>query len=625
MRFSKKSIRYLLIDPVCAIVSLLLATLLRHDLSVSDAIEYMKVSPAFFIVLPCFAVFWGIIFGSYRAIYLTPSSKDAFRQIDISVMTVVSVYIVHLFLKFPISRGISILFGILFFILSIAVRYAEHLMRTMIIARETAKNPSSRVLIVGAGHAASMLIHMLATRPDMKLSPVAAVDDDRSKYHLTVSGVKVCGTTDDIPAVVKAHKISEIIIAIPSAKSSQLKAIFDKCKGLGIPVRSFATISDFHDFMSGAQSSLKNISIEDLLFRDSIETDMSAVSEYIRGKSVLVTGGAGSIGSELCRQVMKYGCRHLVIMDINENGLFYLQNELLEKYPEERFCARVGSIRDKVRMDYLFKRHKFDIVFHAAAHKHVPMMEANIFEAVKNNVFGTKNVIECCIENQTERFVLISTDKAVNPTNVMGATKRMAELLVQYYNGRGCELAAVRFGNVLGSNGSVIPIFRKQIESGGPVTVTDRNIMRYFMTIPEAVSLVLDAGVSAEGGEVFVLDMGQPVNIYDLACNMIELAGLRVNEDIEIKITGLRPGEKMFEELLLEEESFTRTGNNKIFIMHDDTDIDTVESSVKRLEELINSDCGDATLKNALFESILVDIKESAARGKDLSAFSHIV
>ncbi len=604
---------------------MILATLVRHDLSISESIDYIKASQVFFIILPCFAVLWGILFGSYRAIYMTPSSKDALRQVEISVMTVVSVYIVHLFFEFPISRGITILFGILFFLFSIAVRYAEHLMRTILIARANARNPSSRALIVGAGHAASMLIHMIATRPDMKISPVAVVDDDRSKYHLTISGVKVCGTTDDIAAVAKAHKVSEIIIAIPSAKSGELKAIFDKCKGLGLPIRSFATISDFHDFMSGTQSSLKNISIEDLLFRDSIETDMSVVSEYIEGKSVLVTGGAGSIGSEICRQVLKYGCRHLVIMDINENGLFYLQNELLEKYPEERFCARIGSIRDKVRMDYLFKRHKFDIVFHAAAHKHVPMMESNIFEAVKNNVFGTKNVIECCIENGTERFVLISTDKAVNPTNVMGATKRMAELLVRHYNGRGCELAAVRFGNVLGSNGSVIPIFRKQIEAGGPVTVTDRNIMRYFMTIPEAVSLVLNAGVSAEGGEVFVLDMGEPVNIYDLACNMIELAGFRVNEDIEIKITGLRPGEKMFEELLLEDESFTRTSNNKIFIMHDDTAVDNVVDNISKLDELINSDCGDGTLKSALFESISVDMKECAERGKDLNAFSHIV
>ena len=381
---------------------------------------------------------------------------------------------------------------------------------------------------------------------------------------------------------------------------------------------------DFHEFMSGSRKSLKTLSIEDLLFRDSVKPDMSAVSDYINGKSVLVTGGAGSIGSEICRQVLEYGCRHLVIMDINENGLFFLQNDLLAKYPRERFCVRVGSVRDKVRMDYLFKSHKFDVVFHAAAHKHVPLMEDNVFEAVKNNVFGTKNTIECCIENGAEKFVLISTDKAVNPTNIMGATKRAAELLVQRYNGRGCELAAVRFGNVLGSNGSVIPIFRKQIESGGPVTVTHRNIMRYFMTIPEAVSLVLNAGVSARGGEVFVLDMGEPVGIYDLACNMIELAGLKLDRDIKIEFTGLRPGEKMFEELKLDSEQCTRTAHDKIFIMHAASPTDKVDSDIENLDALLSRDSTEEELRSAIFDTISIDFEESAKHGADTSEFSEI-
>ncbi|MBQ8004001.1 MAG: polysaccharide biosynthesis protein, partial [Oscillospiraceae bacterium] len=356
----------------------------------------------------------------------------------------------------------------------------------------------------------------------------------------------------------------------------------------------------------------------------SIKTDMSEVKSFISGKCVLVTGGAGSIGSEICRQVLEYGCKYLVIMDINENGLFYLQNDLLAKYPRERFCVRVGSVRDKERMGYLFRRHKFDIVYHAAAHKHVPLMEDNVFEAVKNNIFGTKNTIECCIENGVRKFVLISTDKAVNPTNIMGATKRAAELLVQHYNGRGCELAAVRFGNVLGSNGSVIPIFRRQIEEGGPVTVTHRNIMRYFMTIPEAVSLVLNAGAAARGGEIFVLDMGQPVSIYDLACNMIELAGLRVGEDIEIKITGLRPGEKMFEELKLEDETHTRTNHDKIFIMRTKETTAKVDGDIAHLSELVASDSGEAAIRAAVFETISVDFEESTRHGGELSEFCEL-
>ncbi|MBQ5777823.1 MAG: polysaccharide biosynthesis protein, partial [Oscillospiraceae bacterium] len=421
------------------------------------------------------------------------------------------------------------------------------------------------------------------------------------------------------------RRADEIIIAIPSASSSELKQIFDKCKETGLAVKTFGSLLDFHEFMDGKKASLKSLSIEDLLFRDSIKTDMSAVSEYIKGKKVLVTGGAGSIGSEICRQVLEYGCSHLVAMDINENGLFYLREDLLENYPEDRFSVRVGSIRDKERMDYLFARHKFDIVFHAAAHKHVPLMEENVFEAVKNNVFGTKNTIECCIEHKVDRFVLISTDKAVNPTNIMGATKRVAELLVRRFSGEGgCEMSAVRFGNVLGSNGSVIPTFRKQIEEGGPVTVTHRDIMRYFMTIPEAVSLVLNAGVTANGGEIFVLDMGEPVSIYELAKNMIELAGLKLGEDIEIKFTGLRPGEKMFEELKLDSESYTRTKNDKIFVMHTEDSAEKTDSGIKNLGELVASDCGEQALRNAIFETIAMDFEVCSERGRNPGSFSEI-
>ena len=473
---------------------------------------------------------------------------------------------------------------------------------------------------MGAGDAGISLIHMLLTTSGMNSYPVALVDDNPRKRGMTVSGIRVYGETSDIVSIAQKTKAEEIIIAIPSASSKQLNVIYEKCKDCELPVKTFGSLVDFNKFLQGSKKSLKDLSIEDLLFRDTIKKDMSVVSEYIKGKTVLVTGGAGSIGSEICRQILEYGCRFLVIMDINENGLFFLKNDLLAKYPENRFCTRVGSVRDKKRMDYLFKRHKFDVVFHAAAHKHVPLMEENPFEAIKNNVFGTKNTVECCIENGTKRFVLISTDKAVNPTNIMGATKRAAELIVQRYNGRGCEVSAVRFGNVLGSNGSVIPVFQKQIENGGPVTVTHRNIIRYFMTIPEAVSLVLSAGVTAKRGEIFVLDMGEPVSIYDLACNMISLAGLKPHEDIRIEFTGLRPGEKMFEEIKLDSEKCTKTDNDKIFIMETEPISEKVDRDLQRLSELLSSDCSEEKIKEALFDMISVDLKKSLEHGSHIGA-----
>ncbi len=625
MKFNVKFLCYILIDLLCSAAALFAAAVLRFDMSTAEATAFLsRTNPIYFFVLGGAVLGLGIILGTYRTLYVNISFRDVLRQCEIAIATVVIAYISHHIFKYQISMSITCMFGFLFILLTVAVRCTEHMYKVFLLSRKANGATVSRVLVVGAGHAGSMLIHMLTTRRDMCLYPVAVVDDDPSKKMMTLSGVRVLGNTSDIEKIAKERRADEIIIAIPSASSTQLKDIFEKCKGAEIPVKSFGSLLDFQDFMSGSRKSLKNLSIEDLLFRDSIKTDMSAVSEYISGKSVLVTGGAGSIGSEICRQVLEYGCRYLVIMDINENGLFFLQNDLLAKYEQERFCVRVGSVRDKVRMDYLFKSHKFDIVFHAAAHKHVPLMEDNVFEAVKNNVFGTKNTIECCIENGTERFVLISTDKAVNPTNIMGATKRAAELLVQRYNGRGCELSAVRFGNVLGSNGSVIPIFKKQIEAGGPVTVTHRDIMRYFMTIPEAVSLVLNAGVKAKGGEVFVLDMGEPVSIYDLACNMIELAGLKLHRDIEIEITGLRPGEKMFEELKLDSESYTRTDHDKIFIMHTNEPNDKVDADIENLDDLLNRDSGEEALRSALFETISIDFEETTRHGADIAAFSEL-
>ena len=625
MKLNIKFFAYVLIDLLCLGAAIFLAGVLRFDFSVSEATAFLlKVSPLYFIIIAATALLLGILIGTYRNLYINFSFNDVVRQGIIAAAACIFAWLGHIIFDYTLSGSITVMAGFLFFVFTGAIRGIESFYKLILFSHRST-DEVSRVIIIGAGNAGSMLIHRLKTHRDMNLVPVAVIDDDKYKCGMSISGVPVVGNMSKLADIAEQRRADEIIIAIPSASSAVLKQIFDKCKETGLPVKTFGSLLGFHEFMDGKKGSLKDLSIEDLLFRDSVKTDMSAVSDYIRGKRVLVTGGAGSIGSEICRQVLKYGCSYLVAMDINENGLFYLRSDLLEEFPGERFCVRVGSIRDKERMDYLFSRHKFDIVFHAAAHKHVPLMEENVFEAVKNNVFGTKNTIECCIEHKVDRFVLISTDKAVNPTNIMGATKRVAELLVRRYSGEGdCEMSAVRFGNVLGSNGSVIPIFRRQIEAGGPVTVTHRDIMRYFMTIPEAVSLVLNAGVTANGGEIFVLDMGKPVSIYDLAKNMIELAGLKLGEDIEIEFTGLRPGEKMFEELKLDSESYTKTRNDKIFVMHTEDSAEKTEADINKLHELISGDCGEQALRDAIFNTISMDFRACSEHGSNPNAFCDI-
>ena len=603
------------------------AVLLRFDLSLTYARQiFEQIAVEYYIALFGSVIFYSILFGTYRIIYVNVTFRDILRQGYISLLTALTAFVAHMFFDLKtFSISLTCLFALLFMIFSLLVRSFTRLMTVVSSSRHN-DGETRRAIIIGAGNAGSMLANMLINRRDMGIHPVGLIDDDRGKHGMTISGVKVYGELSKIERIAALRRATEIIIAIPSATPADMKEIYDKCKGTNLPISTFGSLMDFRAFMDGSHKSLKKVTIEDLLFRDSVKPDMTKVSEYVKGKRVLVTGGAGSIGSEICRQVLEYGCEYLVIMDINENGLFFLQNDLAEKYGKQCFSVRIGSIRDKERMQHLFKKHKFDIVFHAAAHKHVPLMEENPFEAVKNNVFGTKNTIECCVEHNVGKFVLISTDKAVNPTNIMGATKRVAELLVQQYNGKGgCEMSAVRFGNVLGSNGSVIPIFRRQIEAGGPVTVTHRDIKRYFMTIPEAVSLVLNAGVSAKGGEIFVLDMGEPVNIYDLACNMIELAGLKVDKDIKIEITGLRPGEKMFEELKLEDESYTRTNHDKIFIMHTEGGGKTFDGNLEKLSDVLASDNStEKELRTAVFETISMDFDACAKKGADLNSFSSL-
>ncbi len=430
--------------------------------------------------------------------------------------------------------------------------------------RSTAEK--KRTMLIGGGQAGAMVLREFRYSAHSENKVVCVIDDDRSKWGSFIQGVKIVGGKESIVSAAEKYNVEEIILAIPSASRRQKLDILEICHATGCKLR---TLPGLYQLANGEVSiqKIREVDIEDLLGRDIVKIDLNEVAGYIKDKVVLVTGGGGSIGSELCRQAATQKPKTLIIFDIYENNAYELQMELRRQHPELNLVVLIGSVRDKGRVDYVFDKYRPDIVCHAAAHKHVPLMEDSPLEAIKNNVFGTYNVAEAADRYGARRMILVSTDKAVNPTNVMGASKRICEMVVQMWNGRSkTEYVAVRFGNVLGSAGSVIPLFRRQIKEGGPVTVTDKNVIRYFMTIPEAVQLIFQAGAYAKGGEIFVLDMGEPVRIDDLARNMIRLSGLEPDLDIPIVYTGLRPGEKLYEELLLSGEGMQKTANDLIYI-----------------------------------------------------------
>lgn len=456
--------------------------------------------------------------------------------------------------------------------------------------------PRENTMIVGGGQACQMLLTEILRVDDSRYLPVCIVDDDYNKISRKIQGVNVFGPIERIPDLCKRFDVKTIIFSVPSCEPQRRKEILDICFSTGCKVK---TLPDVHRLMFDQPllPQTTQIPIEDLLGRNPVIFDDENVSQFLRGKTCIITGGGGSIGSELCRQIAKYNPLKMIILDIYENNAYDIQQELIEHYGKSLdLVVEIASVRDYEKLEIIFKKHRPDIVFHAAAHKHVPLMEHNPEEAIKNNIFGTYNTAKLASVYKTKKFVMVSTDKAVNPTNVMGATKRCCEMIVQYMDEQSpdTEFVSVRFGNVLGSNGSVIPLFRRQIENGGPVTVTHPDINRFFMTIPEAVSLILQAGSMAEGGEIFVLDMGEPVKIVTLAENLIKLYGETPGERIKIKFTGLRPGEKLYEELLMNEEGLTATNNNKIYIGNqifvDKTDF---ESKLAALHKLIDSQCVD--------------------------------
>ncbi len=450
-------------------------------------------------------------------------------------------------------------------------------------------NQLKKVLIVGAGNAANEIIKTIHANMSQIYDIVGIVDDNKKRFGYTISGVKIIGNRNDIIKICEENKVDFIFFSIARIDNENKRQILNICQATNAKVRILPGMREIVNDKKLFES-LRDVEIEDLLGRDPIKLDNNNIANLIKNKTVLVTGGGGSIGSELCRQIMKHKPERLVMVDIYENSLYDIELELKSKYPKMKIDAIIASVRDKKRIEQIFETYHPYLVFHAAAHKHVPLMENSPLEAIKNNVFGTYNVVNTCDKYNVKRFVLISTDKAVNPTNIMGATKRLCEMIVQAKDKvSSTEFVAVRFGNVLGSNGSVVPLFKKQILAGGPVTVTHKEITRFFMTIPEAVELVLQAITYANGGEIFVLDMGEPVKIYDLAVSLIKLSGLVPNEDIKIEITGLRPGEKLYEELLMAEEGLEKTEHNKIFIAEpSDITINDIEEKLEKLDDLID-------------------------------------
>lgn len=509
-------------------------------------------------------IFW--LFRLYHSLWQYASIAEVYRIAEACIIVEVVHFLSNKIAGNMLPRSCYFNAAIYLIIAICASRFMYRMIRTVLNKYRNIKT-SNNVMIIGAGEATNVIMREIQNSSYLANSNIACIiDDDRRKVGKYIRGVKVIGTRDKIKEAAKLYDIDEIIFAIPSASNEVKRDILNICKETDCTLKILPGVYQMVDGEINVNS-IRNVDVLDLLGRDPIEVDIESIMAYVKDKVIMVTGGGGSIGSELCRQLVSHKPKQLIIFDIYENNAYDIQQELKINYPDANVVTLIGSIRNVSRLESVFAQYKPDIVYHAAAHKHVPLMEVSPDEAVKNNVVGTWNVARMADKYGVKKFVMISTDKAVNPTNVMGATKRICEMIVQTYNEISkTDFVAVRFGNVLGSNGSVIPLFKRQIEAGGPVTVTDPNIIRYFMTIPEAVSLVLQAGAYAKGGEIFILDMGEPVKIDDLAKNLIRLSGYTLGVNMEIKYTGLRPGEKLYEELLMKEEGLQETDNKLIHI-----------------------------------------------------------
>ena len=561
-----KRIFLVVYDIIAVIAASMLALVIRFEgnytaIPRAYIVKSLQYAPVIIIVTA--VVFYGL--HLYSSLWTFAGAPELINITFACALSALAQMTVMVLFDVRMPRSYYILYGVALWMLVFLSRFSYRGIRTL-IKRQESGAATSRVMIVGAGAAGNLLVKEIRNSNHVSKRVVCIIDDDKSKEGSYLHGVKVMGNRQNIPELVKQCRIDEIIIAMPSAPAKEIKEILDVCKETGCDLKRLPGVYQIVNGEVGI-SKLKEVDVNDLLGREPVKVDLSAIMDYVAGKVVLVTGGGGSIGSEICRQVAGHNPKMLVLVDIYENTTYDIQNELKNRFPDLNLVVLIASVRNTKRMDMIFETYRPDIVYHAAAHKHVPLMEDSPNEAVKNNVLGTWKVVQAADKWKVKRFVMISTDKAVNPTNIMGATKRICEMIIQTYNSRSrTEFVAVRFGNVLGSNGSVIPLFKRQIEQGGPVTVTHPDIIRYFMTIPEAVSLVLQAGAYAKGGEIFVLDMGEPVKIADLARNLILLSGHKPGEDIQIIYTGLRPGEKLYEEMLMHEEGLQDTENKLIHI-----------------------------------------------------------
>ena len=557
-------------DVISIILVSFIPVLMRYDLDFDQVEEHFMTTTITYLpinIIATLIVFY--VFKLYDSLWAYAGEREL-QNLVMGCAVSSGITAVGLqFFKVPGHQAEPKTYYFLYLVLLIALifisRFSYRFLRSAKHHSEKNKNAKA-VMVIGAGEAANIIIKDIIKSNYNTMSIKCIIDDDSDKWGRYIQGIRVVGGRDRIVECADLYDIDEIIVAIPSVSRQELKKILDICKNTHCKMRA---LPGMYQLVNGEVnvSRLREVEVEDLLGRDPIAVDIDSIAGYVSGKTVMVTGGGGSIGSELCRQVAGHKPKRLIIVDIYENNAYDIQQELKTKYPELDLVVLIASVRNTLRINMIFEKYKPDIVYHAAAHKHVPLMEDSPNEAIKNNVFGTWKTAMAAAMNGTAKFVMISTDKAVNPTNVMGASKRICEMIVQTMNKHyDTEFVAVRFGNVLGSNGSVIPLFKKQIAAGGPVTVTDPNIIRYFMTISEAVSLVLQAGAFAKGGEIFVLDMGEPVKILDLAENLIKLSGYKVGEDIRIEFTGLRPGEKLYEEMLMDEEGLQDTANKMIHI-----------------------------------------------------------
>lgn len=581
-----------LVDIATMIMNSYLALILRHeghyswidDKYINSIQSYMIINIVttliIFIILNLYNNVWSFI-GVHEELMIVAACtlSTAFQGLGMEVFMLEvprSYYVFYLFLMVTTTT---------------ITRFSYRMLATVKHGLKRNRGKIVNTLVIGAGEAGSVIVQEIRSSKYLNRNVVGIIDDNPSKKGKYLHGIKILGNRNDIKRLAEKYDVQEIILAIPSASAKDTRDILKICNETECKLK---VLPGMYQLITEevSVSKLREVSIEDLLGRDTIDIDVESVCNHVNNQVVMITGGGGSIGSELCRQIAAHNPKLLIIFDIYENTTYDIQQELIKKYPSLKLETLIGSVRNTNRIESVIERYRPDIIYHAAAHKHVPLMEDSPNEAIKNNVFGTYKTARAADKYGVKRFVLISTDKAVNPTNIMGASKRICEMIIQTFSRYSAtEYVAVRFGNVLGSNGSVIPLFKKQIAEGGPVTVTHPDIIRYFMTIPEAVSLVLEAGANAKGGEIFVLDMGEPVKIADLAKNLIRLSGYKLGEDIEIKYTGLRPGEKLYEELLTKEEGLKKTANALIFVGKP-LEFDEVHflSQLKELEEKANSE-----------------------------------